>query len=93
MADRSSEPRDDPAVLFGPYRLEIGDASLWNGTHSVPLTPKAFSVLQCLAQRPADFAHAHFQHSVADEHARPHRLDQFLFGHQPARPLRQTLQY
>src|SRR5262249_54914738 len=34
------------------FRLEIADASLWNGQHSVPLTPKAFSVLQCLAQRP-----------------------------------------
>src|SRR5262245_46712290 len=51
MPDRT-EPRDEPAVLFGPYRLEIGDASLWNGPQSVPLTPKAFSVLQCLAQRP-----------------------------------------
>jgi pimeloyl-ACP methyl ester carboxylesterase/DNA-binding winged helix-turn-helix (wHTH) protein/class 3 adenylate cyclase len=59
MADRSSEPRDEPAVLFGSYRLEIGDASLWNGTHSVPLTPKAFSVLQCLAQRPGRLVTKH----------------------------------
>jgi len=52
MPDRPLEPRDQPTVLFGPFRLEIGDASLWNGAQSVPLTPKAFSVLQCLAQRP-----------------------------------------
>jgi len=41
-----------PALLFGNFRLEIADATLWNGSQSLPLTPKAFSVLQCLAQRP-----------------------------------------
>jgi pimeloyl-ACP methyl ester carboxylesterase/DNA-binding winged helix-turn-helix (wHTH) protein len=40
------------ALVFGNFRLEIADATLWNGSQSLPLTPKAFSVLQCLAQRP-----------------------------------------
>ena len=38
--------------MFGPFRLEIADATLWHGSQSLPLTPKAFSVLQCLVQRP-----------------------------------------
>src|SRR5215203_4057958 len=48
------QPRQagSPALLFGNFRLEIADAKLWNGSQSLPLTPKAFSVLQCLAQRP-----------------------------------------
>src|SRR5262245_41175022 len=52
MPDKLSDLRDDPAVVFGPYRLEIADATLWNGSRSVPLTPKAFAVLQCLARKP-----------------------------------------
>jgi pimeloyl-ACP methyl ester carboxylesterase/DNA-binding winged helix-turn-helix (wHTH) protein len=49
---RTDLTNDEPAVAFGPYRLEIADARLWNGSQSVPLTPKAFAVLQCLAQKP-----------------------------------------
>ena len=45
-------PADEPAIVFGPFRLEIADATLWHGSQSLPLTPKAFSVLQCLVQRP-----------------------------------------
>ena len=37
--------------MFGAFRLEIADATLWHGSQSLPLTPKAFSVLQCLLQR------------------------------------------
>jgi pimeloyl-ACP methyl ester carboxylesterase/DNA-binding winged helix-turn-helix (wHTH) protein len=51
MHDRSSGLSDEPAIQFGPFRLEIADATLWLGSQSLPLTPKAFSVLQCLAQR------------------------------------------
>jgi pimeloyl-ACP methyl ester carboxylesterase/DNA-binding winged helix-turn-helix (wHTH) protein len=43
---------DDVPIAFGPFRLEIADATLWKGQQSLPLTPKAFSVLQCLTQRP-----------------------------------------
>jgi pimeloyl-ACP methyl ester carboxylesterase/DNA-binding winged helix-turn-helix (wHTH) protein len=48
----SPAPTDPPALLFGPFRLEIADATLWRGSQSLPITPKAFSVLQSLAQRP-----------------------------------------
>ena len=50
MSDRTW-PTDEPALVFGPFRLEIADATLWHGSQSLPLTPKAFSVLQCLVQR------------------------------------------
>jgi pimeloyl-ACP methyl ester carboxylesterase/DNA-binding winged helix-turn-helix (wHTH) protein/class 3 adenylate cyclase len=43
---------DETPIAFGPFRLEIADATLWKGQQSLPLTPKAFSVLQCLTQRP-----------------------------------------
>ena len=52
MHDRSSAPATSPPSSFGPFRLEIADATLWHGSQSLPLTPKAFSVLQCLVQRP-----------------------------------------
>src|SRR6185503_9958577 len=51
MHERSHLPTDEPALVFGPFRLEIADATLWHGSQSLPLTPKAFSVLQCLVQR------------------------------------------
>jgi pimeloyl-ACP methyl ester carboxylesterase/DNA-binding winged helix-turn-helix (wHTH) protein len=43
---------DEVPIAFGPYRLEIADATLWKGQQSLPLTPKAYSVLQCLTHRP-----------------------------------------
>ena len=52
MHERSPRPTDEPAIMFGAFRLEIADATLWHGSQSLPLTPKAFSVLQCLLQRP-----------------------------------------
>jgi pimeloyl-ACP methyl ester carboxylesterase/class 3 adenylate cyclase len=52
MHDRPSGPADEPAIAFGPFRLEIADATLWKGSRSLPLTPKAFSVLACLVHRP-----------------------------------------
>ena len=52
MHERLPGPADEPAIVFGPFRLEIADATLWHGSQSLPLTPKAFSVLQCLVQRP-----------------------------------------
>src|SRR6185503_5573777 len=52
MHEPQSRQAGTPAtILFGNFRLEIADATLWNGSQSLPLTPKAFSVLQCLAQR------------------------------------------
>ncbi|MEA2465573.1 MAG: eukaryotic-like serine/threonine-protein kinase [Acidobacteriota bacterium] len=51
MHERSHLPADEPALVFGPFRLEIADATLWHGSQSLPLTPKAFSVLQCLVER------------------------------------------
>src|SRR5215469_3771743 len=34
--------------LFPPFRLDIADQSLWRDDKRVPLTPKAFAVLQYL---------------------------------------------
>src|SRR6059036_2067859 len=36
---------------FPPFRLDPDNASLWRGTTVVRLTPKAFAVLDCLAER------------------------------------------
>ena len=36
---------------FPPLRLDGDNACLWRGTKAVRLTPKAFAVLQCLAER------------------------------------------
>ena len=44
MHERSHLPIDEPVLVFGPFRLEIADATLWQGSQSLPLTPKAFSV-------------------------------------------------
>ena len=38
-------------LCFSPFRLDPDDATLWRGTKAVRLTPKAFAVLQCLAER------------------------------------------
>src|SRR3989454_1447709 len=38
-------------LRFPPFRLDRDDACLWRGTKAVRLTPKAFAVLQCLAER------------------------------------------
>src|SRR4051794_37188883 len=39
-------------ILFGPYRLDRGNARLVRGRAPVALTPKAFDVLHYLASRP-----------------------------------------
>src|SRR4051794_11450200 len=39
-------------ILFGPYRLDRGNARLLRGRAPVALTPKAFDVLHYLASRP-----------------------------------------
>src|SRR5207245_11483908 len=38
-------------LRFPPFRLDRDDACLWRGTKAIRLTPKAFAVLQCLAER------------------------------------------
>jgi DNA-binding winged helix-turn-helix (wHTH) protein len=40
--------RDARIFSFGPFRLDAGDERLWRGTEAVPLTAKAFPVLQYL---------------------------------------------
>src|SRR4051812_33668000 len=42
----------EPEILFGPYRLDRGNARLVRGRAPVALTPKAFDVLHYLASRP-----------------------------------------
>lgn len=41
-----------PDVLFGPFRLHGHGGRLLRGTQPIPLTPRAFAVLQYLAGRP-----------------------------------------
>jgi DNA-binding winged helix-turn-helix (wHTH) protein len=36
--------------LFPPFRLDVADQSLWRDEKRVPLTPKAFAVLQYLVE-------------------------------------------
>src|SRR5437867_6822 len=43
--------RPSRQLRFPPFRLDPGNACLWRGTKAVRLTPKAFAVLQCLAER------------------------------------------
>src|SRR5215470_16895322 len=38
-------------LRFSPFRLDPVNACLWRGTKTIHLTPKAFAVLQCLAER------------------------------------------
>src|SRR5438034_1579689 len=45
------EVRRSRQLRFPPFRLDRDDACLWRGTKAVRLTPKAFAVLQCLAER------------------------------------------
>src|SRR5262245_65778200 len=45
------EVRPSRQLRFPPFRLDPDDACLWRGTKAVRLTPKAFAVLQCLAER------------------------------------------
>ncbi len=40
-----------PPVTFGDFRLDPANASLTRGTTAVPLTPKAFGVLELLVAR------------------------------------------
>src|SRR5215471_18555823 len=37
--------------VFPPFRLDAADQSLWRGDQRVPLTPKAFAVLNYLVER------------------------------------------
>jgi len=43
--------RPSRQLRFPPFRLDQDNACLWRGTKEVRLTPKAFAVLQCLAER------------------------------------------
>src|SRR2546426_12636318 len=39
-------------VTFHPFRLDLGNQRLWREEQAVPLTLKAFALLQYLAERP-----------------------------------------
>jgi DNA-binding winged helix-turn-helix (wHTH) protein/tetratricopeptide (TPR) repeat protein len=43
--------RPSRLLRFPPFRLDPDNATLWRGTTAVRLTPKAFAVLHCLAER------------------------------------------
>ena len=40
------------SLRFGPYRLDPAEERIWRGQEIVKLTPKTFSVLRYLAERP-----------------------------------------
>ena len=40
-------------MIFGPFRLDIGNQCLWRGTQELALTPKSFAVLRYLLENPA----------------------------------------
>ena len=42
----------EQALRFGPYRLDASEEQVWRGQEVVKLTPKSFSVLRYLAERP-----------------------------------------
>jgi pimeloyl-ACP methyl ester carboxylesterase len=42
----------EQALRFGPYRLDASEERIWRGQELVKLTPKSFSVLRYLAERP-----------------------------------------
>ena len=42
----------EQALRFGPYRLDASEEQVWRGQELVKLTPKSFSVLRYLAERP-----------------------------------------
>src|SRR5262245_14003181 len=41
-------------LRFPPFRLDVANACLWRRTRAIRLTPKAFAVLRCLAERPGE---------------------------------------
>ncbi len=42
----------EQALRFGPFRLDASEEQVWRGQELVKLTPKSFSVLRYLAERP-----------------------------------------
>jgi DNA-binding winged helix-turn-helix (wHTH) protein/predicted ATPase len=38
-------------IIFPPFRLDPANEQLWRGDHLVPLRPKTFAVLRCLAEQ------------------------------------------
>jgi urea transport system substrate-binding protein len=42
----------DLALLFGPFKLDLPNETLWRGSERVPLRPKTFAVLLYLVQHP-----------------------------------------
>ena len=45
------QPGSGPQIVFPPFRLDLDTQRLLRGSNPVPLTPKAFAVLQFLAAR------------------------------------------
>src|ERR1044071_593995 len=47
--DGSVTPKE---YQFAPFRLDVANQCLWRGAEQISLTPKAFSVLLYMAERP-----------------------------------------
>ena len=41
-----------PLLLFDVFQMDLADERLWRDDKHVRLTPKAFAMLRCLAERP-----------------------------------------
>jgi DNA-binding winged helix-turn-helix (wHTH) protein len=46
------EGRNEPAVSFPPFRLDLAEERLWKGERELRLRRKAFAILRYLAQNP-----------------------------------------
>src|SRR5262245_37536050 len=51
-----AEAATSPQLHFPPFRMDVANACLWRGSRPVHLTPKAFSLLRYLAERPGQLA-------------------------------------
>src|SRR5215470_468405 len=43
---------EERQITFGPFRLDADNARLWRGHQTVRLSPKVFTALRYLAERP-----------------------------------------
>jgi DNA-binding response OmpR family regulator len=69
---RCSSPRKDPRVSVGPLEIDLGKKTVRCGDKAVPLTPREFLLLECLATRRGELVtRSQIQEHLYDERAEP----------------------
>jgi DNA-binding winged helix-turn-helix (wHTH) protein len=53
----------DPPIGFGPFCVDLRAGLLLGGREPIPLRPKTWAVLHCLAERPGQLI---FEHELLD---------------------------